>query len=174
MPGMDPPGLDLQPEWQWQGDEDISSSLSPLHEKVLRYLGEESSDFKTGLDQSQLMETWSDLARAELPVSDHVPVELKTVRLKPGDTNGDSPLRIAIRKVVQLTSGLALRICICSVTSMTFAGVESRQAMVDLRLRDGKAAQEAFRISWHVQLRRERPSAIPLQPPSPRILPRFL
>lgn len=91
MPGMDPSPLCLHSEWLWKGEEGISpSELSPLHAKVLRYLGEDMSlkldvNDSRGFDQSTrsqlFMETWSDLAHAALPVADTEPVELKTIRL---------------------------------------------------------------------------------------------
>ena len=69
----------------------VPNELSPLHAKVLRYLGEDMSlKVDMSVPESELfMDTWSDLA----PVSDSElvapPVELKTIRLPTGEDGSE-------------------------------------------------------------------------------------
>eukprot|EP00435_Cladocopium_sp_Y103_P054708 s2949_g17.t3 len=93
MPGMDTVAPCLQPELYCRGEELVPNELSPLHAKVLRYLGEDLSlklDVSIPREESQFfMETWADLAPLEMEPLGEPPLELKTIRLPQGTDRDD-------------------------------------------------------------------------------------
>lgn len=102
----------LQPaELYCRGEELVPNELSPLHAKVLRYLGEDLSlklDMSIPREESQFfMETWADLAPLEMEPSKSPPLELKTIRLpsRGGDSTDCDDCRESV--VVQEQQDLA-------------------------------------------------------------------